>query len=105
MEPELSHQFIRDTAFFASSTRQKLNEQAYLQALKVLLSSRSPMALDPLASRMSQTDLMTLKQFRLSDCKLVGCDNQLIKHLSFLEILAWDKDKSSINLTKMSIVG
>jgi hypothetical protein len=58
--------------------------KTYLQALKVLLSSRSPVALDPLASSTSQTDLMTVKQFRLSDCKIswmLVCYNQLIKHL------------------------
>ena len=44
-------------------------ERTYLQALNSLLSSRSPLSLAPLSSSTSQVALMTLKQFKLSDCK------------------------------------
>ena len=44
-------------------------ERTYLQALNSLLSSRSPLSLAPLSSSTSQVALMTLKQYKLSDCK------------------------------------
>ena len=71
-------------------------ERTYLQALNSLLSSRSPLSLAPLSSSTSQVALMTLKQFKLSDCKH-QLQAAIIQHRKKMaSFIAWDKQSTNI---------